>query len=180
MYGLVNASLMQLIVEQHGLPVWERIAHAADFYDASFNKMQSYPDALTYDLVGFASVELNMKSDDFLRMLGTYWVSFTAQQGYGHLFEVAGPSLREFLFSLNELHVRVGRSFLNLRPPSFRFDALGPSTLKMHYSSEREGLCPFVIGLLEGLAIRFESRVTVDHATCARQGADHCQFDLTF
>jgi len=180
MYGLVNASLMQLVVEQHGQSVWDRIAHAAQFHDGTFNKMQSYPDSLTYDLVGFASAELNMTPDDFLRALGTYWVSFTAQQGYGHLFEVAGPSLRDFLFSLDELHVRVGRSFLNLRPPSFRFENTGASTLRMHYLSTRNGLCPFVIGLLEGLATRFDTPLRVAHTTCAREGADHCQFELGF
>jgi len=180
MYGLVNASLMQLVVEQHGQPVWDRIASAAQFHDGTFNKMQSYPDSLTYDMVGFASAELRMTSDEFLRVLGAYWVPFTEQQGYGHLFEVAGPSLRDFLFSLDELHVRVGRSFLNLKPPSFRFEPAAANTLRMHYLSSRQGLCPFVIGLLEGLSTRFDTPLRVDHAVCARQGAEHCQFELGF
>jgi hypothetical protein len=141
--------------------------------------MQSYPDALTYELVGCASAELGVPQDEFLRVLGKYWVSFTQAQGYGHLFEVAGPSLREFLFSLNELHVRVGRSFLNLRPPSFRFESTeGNSALRMHYLSERKGLCPFVVGLLEGLSQRFETELAVEEIACQRRGADHCEFNL--
>jgi hypothetical protein len=178
MYGLVNASLMQFVIQHHGQPVWERVARAAHFDDLQFNKMQSYPDALTYDLVGCSCKELDLAPDDFLRALGRYWVSYTQDQGYGHLFEVGGPSLREFLFSLDELHVRVGRSFLHLKPPSFRFEPIAANTLRMHYLSERKGLCPFVIGLLEGLSQRFETDLGVEEVACARRGADHCEFHL--
>jgi Haem-NO-binding len=180
MYGLVNASLKQLIVEQHGQAAWDRVARAAGLDEPSFNKMQSYPDSLTYQLVGLASTELKVTQDEFLHELGVYWVAYTAEQGYAHLFEVAGPSLRDFLFSLDELHARVGRSFLNLRPPSFRFDPIGPDALRLHYISHRQGLCPFVIGLLAGVSARFETPLQVDEVECSRRGADHCEFNLVF
>jgi predicted hydrocarbon binding protein len=178
MYGLVNASLMQFIIDKRGEPAWQRIASAAHFDDAHFDKMHSYPDALTYELAGCASTELNIPLDTLLGELGKYWVEYTQDQGYGHFFEVAGPSLREFLFSLDELHARVGRSFLNLRPPSFRFDPIAANSVRMHYVSERKGLCPFVIGLLEGLSTRFNTPLSIDEVACARKGADHCEFNL--
>lgn len=178
MYGLVNASLMQFIIDQRGELAWARVARAAHFDDGHFNKMQSYPDALTYDLAGCASDELGMPLDELLRELGKYWVPYTHAQGYAHLFDVAGPSLREFLLSLDELHARVGRSFLNLRPPSFHFEPIAANSLRMHYISERKGLCPFVVGLLDGLSKHFDTKLGIDEVACSRRGADHCQFDL--
>jgi predicted hydrocarbon binding protein len=142
--------------------------------------MQSYPDSLTFDLARCASSELGIPLDELLRELGKYWVPYTHAQGYAHLFEVAGPSLREFLLSLDELHARVGRSFLNLRPPSFRFEPGTANSLHMHYVSERKGLCPFVVGLLDGLSKHFDTQLRVEEIACARRGADHCVFNIVF
>lgn len=178
MYGLVNAALMQFIIDQCGEPAWQRIAQAAKLDEPHFNNMQSYPDALTYDLAGCASSELGMPLDELLRELGKFWVPFTQDHGYAHLFKVAGPSLKEFLFNLDELHARVGRSFLNLRPPSFRFEPTAANKLRMHYLSERKGLCPFVVGLLEGLSKHFNTKLGITEVACSRKGADHCEFDL--
>jgi len=78
------------------------------------------------------------------------------------------------------LHARVGRSFPRLRPPSFRFDQIDEHDLRMHYVSERQGLCPMIFGLLRGLSRRFKTEVNVLEEVCARHGAAHCQFLITF
>ena len=125
--------LMQLIIDQRGASAWERVARAAHFQDAHFNKMQSYPDALTYDLAGCASSELGIPLDELLRELGKYWVPYTHTQGYAHFFEVAGPSLRDFLLSLDELHAFANRMDIPRRafqgdhydlPESYREEAI--------------------------------------------------------
>jgi len=73
----------------------------------------------------------------------------------------------------------VGQSFPKLRPPSFRFDVIDDDLIRMHYHTAREGLCPMVIGLLNGLAKRFESELKIEHDRCKRSGAEHCEFLLT-
>jgi len=95
------------------------------------------------------------------------------------MFDIAGSTLREFLINLDSLHTRVGQNFANLKPPSFTYDEVNEQTLRMHYHSDRKGLCPMVSGLLRGLSKRFETELRIDHPVCSRLGAPHCEFMLT-
>ncbi len=52
------------------------------------------------------------------------------------------------------MHARVGLTFEELRPPSFRVRR-EDGRLFVHYHSTRQGLGPMVVGLLEGLILRF-------------------------
>jgi hypothetical protein len=176
MYGLINAALKQFVMDNHGADLWERIASVAAPGVEQFDKMSPYPDEMTYRILGRASELSGIDGDALLSDFGDFWVSYTNDQGYGPMFEVAGDSLREFLLSLDVLHARVGRSFPKLRPPSFRFDPIDASTMRMHYLSSREGLCPMVFGLIRGLGRRFATDVTVSEDVCARRGAAHCEF----
>jgi len=180
MYGLLNAALREFVVSKHGSGTWDTIAQTARVSVSQFNKMDPYPDELMYRLVGATASVTGQSSDAVLEQFGEHWVAYTAEQGYGTLFDIAGDSLRDFLLSLDELHVRVGRSFPKLVPPSFRFDPIDSHTLRMHYLSQRKGLCPMVPGLLRGLSMRFKTPIQVQEDQCARRGADHCEFAVTF
>ncbi len=52
--------------------------------------------------------------------------------------------------------------------------------LHVHYYSERDGLVPFVSGLLAGVGDRFGVPVSVEHLTGKEQGLDHEIFALTW
>jgi hypothetical protein len=180
MYGLLNGALKEFVVGKYGPEIWQAIGETAAVGITHFNKMDAYPDELTYSIVDAASAATGQSTDEFMNLFGEFWVFYTAQQGYGPLFEIAGDSLRDFLASLDALHVRVGRSFPKLRPPSFRFEDIDANTLRMHYHSSRRGLCPLVPGLLRGLSLRFKTQITVQEDACARRGADHCEFAVGF
>lgn len=179
MYGLVNAAMQELVVTKFGKDKWDVIRHRAGITSEKFNRMESYPDELTYRLVGIACEVLGITPDDALKAFGEFWVLYTGKEGYGNLFDIAGDSLRDFLLNLDNLHARVGQNFPKLKPPSFRFDVLDDVKIKMHYHTSRDGLCAMVIGLLNGLALRFNTELQVEHATCRRKGAEHCEFLLT-
>ena len=176
MYGLLNAALKEFVVAKHGESTWSAVTQRAGVGSVQFNKMDPYPDELTYRLVGESVATTGVAADAFLDGFGEYWVEYTATQGYGPLFDIAGDSLRDFLLSLDDLHARVGRSFPKLVPPSFRFDTSNPHALRMHYLSQRKGLCPMIPGLLRGLSSLFKTPIQVLEDACARRGADHCEF----
>ncbi len=176
MYGLVNAAIQELVCSAFGTEKWLAIKQKAKVDIEVFNRMQPYPEEITYNLVGAASEVLNLSPDEVMKAFGEYWVLFTGQAGYGHLFQIAGHSLRDFLFNLDNLHSRIGQNFSQLRPPSFICEDLDAHTVRMHYYSERAGLCPMVIGLLNGLGKRFKTDVHIDHPLCIREKADHCEF----
>lgn len=180
MYGLVNAALRELIVAKHGLTAWERLRDEAGLQADTFALMDPYPDEITQRMVQQGAAILGMSTAELLHSFGEFWVEYTDREGYGSLFEIAGNSLPDFLLSLDELHVRVGRNFPRLKPPSFRFDVIDRSTMRMHYLTSRAGLCPFVTGLLAGLSRRFQTPIEVRQDECTLRGDDHCVFFLQF
>ena len=180
MYGLVNIAAKELIVGEFGATVWDQIRHNAHIVVDDFVGMQEYPDDITYRIIGAASDLLAIPGPDLLKAFGQYWTRFVAKRGYGELLEVSGNSLSEFLENLDNMHAQVGLIFPALRPPSFRVSDIQADRLTLHYFSERQGLAPMVLGLLEGLEAHFQLSITVHQIADKAAGADHDIFEVLF
>jgi guanylate cyclase soluble subunit beta len=159
MYGLINSSLQSMIREKFGEEQWNNVLKASGVPEDSFLSMRSYDDAITYDLVGAASEVLGAPAEACLEMFGEWWVLETAAKSYGPLMDAAGNDLVEFLRNMNGLHDRITGTFINYVPPEFRVESLEGGRHRIHYISKRQGLTPFVVGLLKGLAKRFDSQL---------------------
>lgn len=138
--------------------------------------MRSYPDDVTYRLVGAASEVLATPADRLLIAFGEHWMTFTAQQGYGPILRLAGGDVIEFLTNLNALHDRLRSAFPALRPPRILCSDVTADSLRVHYHSERAGLAPFVVGLLHGLGRMFGTPVEVRHDRAKGPDHDHDEF----
>lgn len=152
MYGLVNRAIEDMAVLAGGPGLWERIRLLAGLEEASFQSMTSYPDELTYRLVGAAAQVLELPAEEVLRRFGRHWIVYTGREGYGPLMTMAGSTLPAFLRNLDAMHARVAVTMPGLRPPSFVVTELADDLLAVEYRSTRKGLEPMVLGLLEGLA----------------------------
>jgi hypothetical protein len=160
MYGLINNSLKSMILDRFGEEQWQQVLAASGVPEDSFLTMRSYDDSITYSLAGAASEVLGAPVEDCLEMFGEYWVLETATNSYNMLLNAAGQDMIEFLGNMNALHDRITSTFLNYVPPEFYVEAKEDRHL-IHYVSHREGLTPFVVGLLKGLAKRFDSELTI-------------------
>lgn len=176
MYGLINKAVEGLVRSKFGDDAWNRIRTRAGLPDEPFLSMEQYPDKTTYDLVGAATVELGASAEAILEEFGIYWTVYTAESGYGELMRSAGRSLPEFLRNLDQLHTRVRLSFPHLKPPSFSVANETESTLDLHYYSDRPGLAPLVVGLLKGLARRFDVDVTIESSRVETGDRPHDMF----
>lgn len=163
MYGLVNKAVEDLVCTRFGAQAWADIRARAGLEVEGFVSMDPYPDDVTYRLVGAASEVLGLPPAAILEAFGEFWILYTGKQGYGELFSMFGDSLGEFLHSLDALHARIGLSFDQLRPPTFRCEDTGPGAYTLSYFSTREGLAPMLLGLLRGLARVFGRTVEVSH-----------------
>lgn len=161
MYGLINSALQSMIREKFGDEQWQQVLEASGVPADSFLTMRSYDDKITYDLAFAASDVLGAPVEACLEMFGEYWILETASKSYGPLMDASGTDMVEFLGNLNSLHDRITSTFLNYRPPEFRVETLEQGRHRVHYLSEREGLEPFVVGLLKGLAQRFECELEI-------------------
>lgn len=178
MYGMVNKAVKDLITETFGPEQWATLADAVGV-DHHFISMQAYDDEVTYQLVAEASNLVNVPQEELLRQFGSYWIRFTASEGYGHIIGMFGDTLGEFLEHLgNDLHARVALSMPDLKPPEFRTEKLDARTYRVHYSSHRAGLGPMVGGLLEGLSERFQEPATVTHRHSEAGAINRETFDV--
>ncbi|MEM7308557.1 MAG: heme NO-binding domain-containing protein [Planctomycetota bacterium] len=162
MYGLVNIAIRDLILGQHGEETWDRIRERAGVRSTTFVAMETYPDEVTYGLVAAASEELGAPQEALLEAFGEYWMTFTAEEGYGDTLEFAGSTLDEFLAHLDDMHARVALTFPDLCPPSFEAEYAPDGRLAVRYRSDRPGLAPMVVGLLHGLARRFDKHIDIE------------------
>ncbi len=176
MYGMVNNSMEDMVVRHHGEAMWERIKTRANVDIDVFISNDGYPDHVTYDLVGAASVELGLPHADILIAFGEHWVMHTALGHYGDMMWAGGRSLREFLLNLPMFHARVSLMYPDLRPPVFECTDLTETSLHLHYRSTRAGLEHFVVGLLRGLGQMYQTPVTVTALSSRATGADHDVF----
>ena len=161
MYGLINNALKSMILDKFGEEQWQAVLTASGVPEDSFLTMRSYDDSITYQLAGAASEVLGAPVEACLEMFGEYWVLETAGKSYGPLMDASGQNMVDFLRNMNSLHDRITGTFLNYVPPEFRVDDLGDKRYTVHYISTREGLTPFVVGLLKGLAIRFNADMEI-------------------
>ena len=161
MYGMVNRAVRDMVLARFGTEAWDRI-HTKAAAPAEFEKMQGYDDGVTYRLVGAASEVLEIPPETVMRTFGVYWVTETAEKGYGPLLALWGSSFVAFLSNLDALHVRVAETFTSLKPPSFEVVEEGEGALTVFYRSHRAGLAPFVGGLIEGVGQRFNTKVVVE------------------
>jgi Haem-NO-binding len=181
MYGLVNKAIQDMVCNYYGEDTWETIEQKAELEDIDFFiSMDAYPDDVTHRLVRAACEVLGISAEEILKAFGEYWVKYVAEEGYGQLLASAGDSLPEFLHNLDNLHARVGLSFPELKPPSFRCESTGEKSINLHYHSTRQGLAPMVMGLLQGLGQRFKTKVDVTQTASREQGTPHDTFSIQY
>ena len=180
MYGLVNKAIQDMIIQNHGSNAWDKIRSNAGLEDERIVSMKKYPDKLTYDLVHAACVKFGAEANDILEAFGEYWVLYTAEEGYGDMLDFTGSSLPQFLNNLDLLHLRVKNIMPELRPPTFSCENETPKSIELIYRSEREGLAPMVIGLLNGLGKRFEKDLTIEHIERKVDGNEADRFAINW
>jgi len=165
MYGLVNQAVRDLVIKVAGEGGWQEIRRKAGVEVDTFVAMESYPDALTYSLVGAASQALAMDPAAVLRAFGKHWIQYTAAEGYGALMDMFGEDYFEALANINQLHARIGLTMPHLSAPTFKIRQESADQCYIEYISSRKGLAPMMLGLLEGLAEKHHVKVNIEHVT---------------
>ena len=174
MYGLINEAMRRLVTEQAGAQAWTNIADRAETAE-TFVGLLYYDDDITYRLVGAASVELDTPADELLRAFGNYWSSRVGPENYQDILGATGTSVTTVLANMDLMHARIQNLYPELVPPSFAVSETFDGGVIVEYRSHREGLAPFVVGLLEGLGDLYKTPTTVTHE---RPRSDEQPYDL--
>ena len=67
MYGVINKSLRDMVIEQFGEAKWSEVLQRSGVPDDSFLAMQSYDDDITYKLAQSCADEMQIDLGDALR-----------------------------------------------------------------------------------------------------------------
>ena len=162
MYGMVNQAVRSMIIERYGQATWSKI-HLEAGAPGTFTAMEPYDDSITYDLVAAVCRELSVEPTTVLRAFGEYWVANIATVHYERIMNSSGVSFTDFLGNLDHMHQRIRVAFPAYDPPSFRSKPIDDSSIQLDYYSKRQGLLPFVEGLLQGLAMHFSVQIEIEH-----------------
>lgn len=180
MYGLVNRAIREMVKSNFGDAKWNQICTEAGVDGGQFETMTAYPDSVTYALVGASSKVLNTDPAQLLQDFGEYWVLFSGRTAHGALMSTKGRTFVEFIQQLDAMHSRIAMTFTELTPPSFRCSKITQNSLTLHYYSDREGLAPFVIGLMRGVGKMFNLVLTTVQTVEKGPTSDHVQFHVIF
>lgn len=172
MYGLVHSALHNMVLAEYGEEVWSKVLEVAAVPTDSFYSTQSYDDEITFKLAKSVAEVLNSPLDDCLERFGKYWLVEFAPQSYDMLLNAAGDCLFEFLGNLNALHDRISSTFVGYVPPSFHLEKIGEKVALLEYRSSRNGMVPFVVGLIKGMQDRFNTNIVIQNVevTTREQG----------
>ena len=171
MYGMIHRCIVEFTNER--LQAADPVAPKTWEVDPGLLISASpYDDAKTLELVAGAAQALNLPLADFMTALGRYWIVFAGRGSYAPLMRIAGDNLVAFLRNLDHMHECVKTAIPGTRMPYFTLESDQPGLITVRYESERSGLEPFVLGLMEGLMHKFSvaGRVVQQPAdgTCVR------------
>ena len=170
MHGIVNFGIQKMVKENFGDETWTRILEKSQVGDGVFELATPYPDGVTVQLAVAASEVLNLPLEGVLKTYGKWWIQWAASD-YPVIFNKAGADFFEFISNLNTHHGRVGYMMPQLAPPAFQVLNAGTQGFQLKYTSQRDRLDPFVVGLLEGLGDHFNTPVTVTAPAHGDQGS---------
>lgn len=164
MYGMVHTAARSMVLETMGEAAWQNILEQADLDGEYFISGQNYSDEVTFALIGAVTKVSRIETAALLKIFGQYWIGYTAKSPYGTMFRVGGDRLDTFLMNLNRMHASVHSTMPASRMPSFELLRKENGRIDVLYTSDRNGLLPFVEGLLSGLMDYFGETGHVTHA----------------
>jgi hypothetical protein len=104
MYGIINKSIEELVIEKFGEHNWEEVKRQSGTDIDFFISNEPYDDAITYDLAIGISKVMNISLEAVLFTFGEWWILNTTKNKYGGLLKSGGNNLKEFLVNLPQFH----------------------------------------------------------------------------
>lgn len=163
MYGMIHRAVRQMVLDRAGKLAWSEIEAMAGIGQSELISAESYDDAITLRLIAGAAECSKVTLDEFLLEFGRYWIQYAEQGSFGAILKFTGNDLPTFLRNLNRLHGSVQSVMPVAQMPSFIVVREEDGLIELDYSSSRQGMVPFVEGLLQGLLDRFGLQGHVEH-----------------
>ena len=175
MKGIIFNLLEQVVVQQHGDAIWEKLLETTDL-SGSYTSLGSYPDEEITRLVLAASEILNVAPADVLRWFGRQAMPLLSER-YPVFFTPHSTTI-PFLKSVNSIiHPEVRKLYAGAGCPHFQFSDTADGALHIGYNSSRQ-LCALAHGFIEGAANHFHEDAEIEHLSCMNYGDARCEISV--
>ena len=177
MYGMIHRAMRNMVHEELGEEAWLALEQKLKIGPMDLLTGKVYDDALTLEIITEAASMLNLAVGQCLIEFGRYWIRYVDQGSLASVMNFTGQNLASFIKNLDRLHRAVGAAMPDARLPAFSTLCNDPGHIVVEYRSERVGLEPFVMGLLQGLMDRFHARGDIEVAS---RGEQFVIFDIRY
>ncbi|MBL7111393.1 MAG: heme NO-binding domain-containing protein [Bacteroidales bacterium] len=152
--------LANLVTEEFGKNKWEDVLEKAGFPRTTFFlATQDVEDTVTMKVINSACEVLNISLLQAANAFGDFWMNNFAVKIYQPFYRGV-TSAKDFLLSVDKIHVTATQTIPNAHPPRFDYEWKNEKTLIMTYKSPR-GLIDFLVGLIHGVAKYYHEDLTI-------------------
>ncbi len=160
MKGTVAVCLKETVIKKGGEKAWEEILTKAGFGpETLFTMGEDVPDGSIVSLMESCSKVMGWSMQDTFDEFGEYWMLEYGPRVYVAFFD-GKRSSREFLETMDNVHVVVTNTMSNARPPRFRHEYVNDSTMIMHYASHR-GMIDVMVGFIRGVGKYYKEELKI-------------------
>ena len=160
MKGSVVKCLEDLVCSEFGKDKWQKSLEKAGVKKGTlFLPTSNIDDSQVIEIVGAVCSTLNITLEQAADAFGDYWINVYCIKMYSPYFR-RYKTAKDFLLTLNKIHVDITEMVEDAHPPKFTFEWLNDKTLVMHYQSHR-GLIDFAVGITKGLAKHYGENLQI-------------------
>ncbi len=179
MKGIIFNLLEDFITENFGEEKYEQIIAKCNLTTTEPHVGPgTYEDKDLMEIVARATEELKISIPDALKAFGKFAFSKLAEKHPNFVKPYQHP--KPFLMTVESvIHIEVKKLYEHAYTPTFIYTDTSPDTLTITYSSKRK-LYDLMEGLIDGVGEFFKSPIQQTHKIYQKNGAELCDFELTF
>ncbi|MGH1486854.1 MAG: heme NO-binding domain-containing protein [Cellvibrionaceae bacterium] len=177
MKGAVFIAFNQMVEEQVGVDVWERLLDEVNPASGGiYISIEDFPDEELFALVGKLSEISGQPVPVLVESFGCFLFDFLNNKY--PLFSESEKDFFSFLESIDGvIHKEVRKLYDNANLPELECDRESNSIMVMRYRSPRK-LCTLAEGLIRGAAKYYSVEYSLDHLTCQHKDDQCCTFRI--
>lgn len=158
---MIHKAARDMVIARLGEEEWRALADECALTSHHLITTAYFDDAVILRLIAVVAQRMEIAQDAALEAFGVHWIRYAASSDYARVMAMAGGDIETFIDNLDRMHASIKSTMPLARMPSFRLIAADAEGLDVLYQSEREGLAPFVLGILNALAARYGEEMDI-------------------
>lgn len=159
MKGIIFTEFLEMVEQQYGISLADKIVHQPNIDIDSYTAVGSYPHGQMVNLVINLSNETGIPIPDLLKTYGRHLFGQLAKQ-YPQMISGIDDPLRFLEIIESHIHVEVKKLYPDSKPPSLLPQRISDHELKLTYKSHRQ-MADVAEGLILGCADYFNSPLSI-------------------